>query len=73
MFRHYEKKQILHELGDDDQADGKKYDSLVDGIVNNNIKIPGQYYDRTLDEKMKKKNELLDKLSKLMAQRDKYV
>lgn len=44
---------------------------MVMGIMNHDINIPKQYYQKPMGEKLKTKYDLLDKLSELMANRDK--
>jgi hypothetical protein len=46
---------------------------MILGIENHDINVPAQYYQKPLGEKLKTKTELLDKLSNLMANRDKNV
>jgi len=36
-------------------------EKLIDGIVHNNIKIPRNYFDRSFEERLKRKNMLLEK------------
>ena len=66
MLKNHDKKKTLEQYKEEDEG-------MVLGIVNHDIKIPAQYYERPYGQKLKTENDLLDKLSTLMANRDKNV
>lgn len=46
-----------------------KLQEVVSGLTNNTVKVPQMYFKQSRDERLKKKAELLDQLSKIFTDR----
>ena len=65
-FKKHEKQKIMS------KNDGFN-EGMIMGIENHDINVPAQYYKKPIGVKLKTQYDLLDKLSTLMANRDKNV